>query len=69
MKTNEYDAERGISVPTPEPVSVRQICGILGIDASQVAFAAVDSVMVRDLDAILPNAAEIGLFSQPPAGG
>jgi len=69
---NEYDPIRGIELKVPEPVTIRQLCGMIGINAAKIFFVTVNGEMKKDfdLDEILPGgAAEIGLHPQPLAGG
>ena len=69
---NEYDPIKGIELNMPEPATIRQLCGMTGIDAAKIFLVTVNGVMKKDfdLDEILPgSAAEIGLHPQPLAGG
>ena len=69
-ESNAYDPDKGIDVKVQCPISIVQLCKLIGIDSSTVAIATVDGHAVKNYDEILlTDLSEVKLHPQPPAGG
>lgn len=68
-KNQAYDVRAGIRVVVDSPISVSGLCGLLNINAGELALVTINGIRCKDISTMLRDHDEVGMHPPFPSGG